>query len=85
MLIELTEEEKRMIIIGLQMRRNYITTGTPHLSLDDLAKFRPDSFKEHGAEIKTLSTDQMEFCVKTDHLIGKLFTNILKGPTQQII
>lgn len=62
----LTPEEKELIVFGLQMRKNYITTGSALLSALDA--------KNMGKEkrIKSLSNDQYELIVKLNNLIKKV-------------
>lgn len=69
--IQLTSEEKQMIILGLQMRRNYIETGNISYSAADavrIGKYAPDDVK-----INALSTDQMRLILETEKLVAKLY------------
>ena len=68
----LTAEEREMIITALQMRRNFIQTGTVTLSSKDLTNLSVENIKSLGAEIKVLTDSQMEICLKTTKLIDKL-------------
>jgi hypothetical protein len=72
----LTKEEKEMIIIGLQMRSNYVQTGNFHLSLRDLEAMGEETFKSVGGEIKALSFDQMQLCINTEKLITKIMNQL---------
>ena len=68
----LSKEEREMIIIALQMRRNYVQTGTVNLSLSDLETMGEDTFKQCGGKIKGLSLDQMQLCINTEALLTKI-------------
>jgi len=63
-----TREEKDMIIIGLQMRRNLIQTDNCMLSAHDVERMG----KATDDKIKVLSVEQMQLCVKTEELIGRI-------------
>jgi len=67
-MIDLTQKEKEMIIIGLTMRRNYIETGDTFTSAADVEKFGGKDKK-----IKALSTEQMQLIIDTETLIKKLY------------
>jgi len=77
--MELTREERNLIIYGLQMRSNIIQTGDPNVSAQDVKRMgsqknllgRP---KLGGPEIKALDTDQMKLCIQIDELIKKIDT-----------
>lgn len=69
----LSKEEKEMIIVALNMRLNYIQTGSVNLSPHDVSKIGHDAARcEYGAEIKPLTTEQMRLCVKTEDLTNKI-------------
>jgi hypothetical protein len=63
----LTAEEKEMIYIGLNLRKNRIETGDSLLSAVDA--------KNMGQEklIKVLNSDQMHLILKIEDLIKKIF------------
>jgi hypothetical protein len=83
----LTSQEKKMIAIGLSMRRNYIETGSTTLGAADIAKMDPKEAKRaYGAEIKALSEDQMRLIIASRELESKIysdgiFINEEEGPT----
>jgi len=67
-MIDITPKEKEMIIIGLNMRRNYIETGNVLVSAAQVEKLgRTDN------EINALSTEQMQLIINTENLIKKLY------------
>lgn len=68
-MVSLSREEKDMIVIGLNMRRNYIETGTATMSAADAKHFKEER------QINALSTDQMRLIVKTEELIQKILTS----------
>lgn len=71
--IELTKEEKEMIIVGLNMRRNYIETGNVNCSASNAEVVK-------GLNINPLSVDQMRLIIKTEELINKLFNSVPINP-----
>ncbi len=71
--IELNEEEKEMIIIGLNMRRNYIETGDVNYSASNVEVVK-------GLKINPLNVDQMRLIIKTEELINKLFNSVSINP-----
>jgi hypothetical protein len=69
--MKLTQEERSDIAVALQVRCNYIETGTVHLSAFDvqnMGKCAPDN-----AEIKALSIDQMELLARMRTLIARMY------------
>ena len=69
----LTAYEKEMIIVALNMRKNYIQTGSVSLGPQDIANVTPEVAKrEFGAELKILSDEQMRLCLATGGLIDKI-------------
>jgi hypothetical protein len=68
----LTKEEKDMIIMGLQMRRNYVETDTVNLSGRDRGDMGEEAFKACGGKIKSLVMEQMQLIIDTDNLINKI-------------
>jgi len=66
--VEISNKEKEMIIIGLNMRRNYIETGNISVSAADVEKMRDTENK-----INALSTDQMQLIIDTETLKRKLY------------
>ena len=67
-----TKEEKEMIIVGLQLRRNYIESDCVNLSLADLDNMGQEAFQHCGGRIKGLSLTQMQLCIDTEKLITKI-------------
>jgi len=67
-MIQLTDKEKEMIVIGLNMRRNYIETGDSLTSAADIERFG-----EKDKKIKALSTEQMQLVIDTENLIRRLY------------
>lgn len=66
--IELSQKEKEMIVIGLNMRRNYIETGNISVSAKDVEKMG-----DTDNRINALSVDQMQLIIDTEQLIGRLY------------
>lgn len=69
--MKLTQQEKVDIAVALQVRCNYIETGTPHLSaidVENMGKHAPGD-----AKIKALSIDQMELLVRMRTLIVRMY------------
>jgi len=66
--ITLSSEEKEMIVLGLTMRKNFIETGDPLISAQDVEKL-----KRTDIPIKALSTSQMQLIINTERLISKIF------------
>ena len=66
-MLHITDKEKEMIIISLNMRRNYIETGNVLISAVDAARFRDD------IQPRNLSTSQMQLIIDTENLISKLY------------
>jgi len=64
--LELSEEEKELIVFGLQMRRNHIETGNALLSAQDAKRMEKEKM------IKPLGTDQYRLIVKLEDLITKI-------------
>jgi hypothetical protein len=71
----LTPKEKEMIRVALDMRINYIETGSVTCGAATIAKFNnPERAKrEFGAQIKALSEEQMELILETRKFERKLF------------
>jgi hypothetical protein len=67
-MISLSDKEKGMILIALDMRRNYIETGDVTISAADITKF-----KRKDVKINALSTEQMQLIIDTEYLIKKLY------------
>jgi len=82
-MITLTPDEKEMIIIALNMRRNYIETGTVSMAAKDAQrqierqKRAKDSGRtllgEEKAEVKALSTEQMRLIINMENLINRIY------------
>lgn len=78
-MITLTTDEKEMIAVALNMRRNYIETGTVSMSAKDVQKTKGmrsgehTLFKEGKAEVKALSTAQMQLIINTENLIKRIY------------
>ena len=70
-----SKEEKEMIIIALNMRANFVQTGSVSLSPEDVANMGADAAKcEYGAAIKPLTVDQMRLIITTYDIIKKLLS-----------
>ncbi len=67
MKLDITDTEKKLIITGIQMRRNYIETGEATMSAET-AKNCGESRR-----IKSLSIEQMKLIVDTEQLLSKLY------------
>jgi hypothetical protein len=71
----LNSEEKEIIVTALNMRLNYVQTGSVSLSPHDVQAVGADYAKQdYGAEIKPLTVEQMELIVATDRLIKKILS-----------
>ena len=71
-----TPEEKEIICVSLNMRSNYIQTGSISLSPLDVHRIGAEHAKrEFNAEIKPLSIEQMDLIVKTDRLMKKILNS----------
>jgi hypothetical protein len=66
MLIDLTDEEKELIVSGLEMRRNFIETGSPTLSARDCKNMGKEK------QINPLVHERYESIIQIDHLIDKV-------------
>lgn len=65
----LSSREKEMITLALNMRCNFIETGTISLSARDVEKMNPkDALGRFGARIKALSGEQMQLILKSKEL-----------------
>jgi len=64
--MNLTVDERNLIIQALYMRKNYIETRDPTLSSVDLQNMK------RNAEIKALTTEQMRTIITVEDLIAKL-------------
>lgn len=72
----LTSKEKEMITVGLNMRRNYIETGSISLGAADVAKIGvEESKRQFDAEINALSEDQMKLIIATNELERKIYSD----------
>jgi len=68
---QLTQEEKKALVVSLGMRRNYIETGDVILSASSAVKVGRQK------EIKPLSIDQMKLITLSDELITKILQDEL--------
>jgi len=68
-IIKLSEEDIDNICISLNIRNNYIQTGTAHISPETLKKMGKHN---KGIELKPLNTDQMILVIKQTQLIQRL-------------
>jgi len=74
----LNPQEKEALWLGLQIRKNIVQTGCPHLSAEDVSNMqnhKVDTKNRYGAEIKALSTDQMKLVILSEELIHKVITD----------
>lgn len=72
----LTSQEKEMITIGLNMRKNYIETGSTRLSALDVSRMGLKEAKQQfDAEIVALSESQMKLILATSELEQKIYAN----------
>ncbi len=65
-MVELSAEEKELIVFGLQMRKNYIQTGDALMSAVDAKNLKQEK------KIKILGDDQIELIHKLNLLIKKI-------------
>ncbi len=65
-MVELSAEEKELIVFGLQMRKNYIQTGDALMSAVDAKNLKQEK------KIKILGDDQIELINKLNLLIKKI-------------
>ncbi len=70
----LTKEEKAILLISLQMRRNHIETGVPHISAIDAENMGKYAIGL-GCEVNALTQEQMKLVLK----ISKVVEDILAG------
>lgn len=72
----LTSQEKEMIAVGLNMRRNYIETGSITLGAADVARMDPKEAKRaYNAKIKALSEDQMKLILASNELERRIYSD----------
>ena len=64
-----TPAEKEMILIGLQMRSNYIQTGNVNLNANDAARSGKPEL------VKPLQIVQMELLVKINNMINDILNS----------
>lgn len=65
-MVELSAEEKELIVFGLHMRNNYIQTGDALMSAVDAKNLNQEK------KIKILGDDQIELINKLNLLIKKI-------------
>ncbi len=74
--LEITDEERALLVEGLQMKSNFIQTGNIALSAEDVQqqiKSSPRLLHERAdSRVKSLSIEQMRLIVRLDDLIKKL-------------
>lgn len=66
MKLELSDQEVKLLVEGLAMKRNFIETGNPVLGSQDLKNMKRDR------EIKSLSIEQMRLIIQLHELSEKL-------------
>lgn len=66
MKLELSDQEVKLLVEGLAMKRNFIETGNPVLGSQDLKNMKRDR------EIKSLSIEQMKLIIQLHELSEKL-------------
>lgn len=72
----LTSQEKKLIAIGLSMRRNYIETGSTTLGAADIANIGAEhARRKYGAKINALSEDQMRIILASRELESKIYSD----------
>ena len=71
---KITQKEKDLLIIGLQMRMNYIQTGDMSLSANDLGKIGKENWSP-GVKILPLSIEQMRIIIEMEELKKKISSN----------
>ena len=83
-MITLNDKEKEMIATALNIRRNYIETGTVSMSAKDVQgisevrHLRDDGYTllgEKKAEVKALSTQQMQLIIDMENLIKRIYSS----------
>ena len=67
-----TKEEREMMILALQMRRNLIQTGDAIVSVKDIERMGTKAAAELGFKVKPLEDSQIQCVIDTDCLITKL-------------
>jgi len=67
-----TKEEREMMILALQMRRNLIQTGDASVSVKDIERMGTKAAAEFGAGVRPLEDSQIQCVIDTDCLITKL-------------
>ena len=75
----LTKEETEAIYTALGVRKNIVETGSHSMGARDVARLsdRKAARRQFGAEIRALSTHQMELCILTDKLVQAALENRL--------
>ena len=72
----LTNKEKEMVAVALNMRKCYIETGSMSLGASDVQRMGVKAAKESfGAEIKALSEDQMKLILASEELMRKMYAD----------
>jgi len=72
----LTKEEKEMIVVGLNMRKCYIETGSTTLGASDMARMDPKhAWRAYGAKVNALTEDQMKLILATNELERKIYSD----------
>lgn len=66
------ESKKELIISGLNMRKNHITTGNCLYTPQDVVNVGEKTARTHGATIRVLDTYQMRLILKIDDIIEEL-------------
>lgn len=74
-MITLDDKEKEMIVISLNMRRNYIETGDISVSAKDLSNMDTSYLRLRGKEpkVNALSTEQMQLIINMENLIKRIY------------
>ena len=67
----MTQDEKNDLLLALNMRINWIQTGNPTLSINDV-QVRLKAKAEFDGEIKALSESQMEVILRMKKLERKI-------------
>jgi hypothetical protein len=77
--MELSSEQKDLIISGLNMKKNWIETGTPTLSARDAEEIirsynlvKSDMFQNKPPKINKLNEDQKKLILEIESLLQKL-------------
>ena len=68
----LDADEKELIRLSLNMRKNYIETGSVSVGSVDVSRLSPEERLKKRVEIKALTIEQMQILIKIQKLLDRL-------------